>query len=97
MEFQKIVEEVLQENTTHNVFKKPSHGSGVLSGLVTDTGKFHSSHDHSHDGSWHGRSSDEDCTTSKPAQNKMGKHTRGNSLRAGRTGKGKGTKFSKKR
>lgn len=99
MKFQKIVEQVLNEqNTSERVFRKPSHGTGVLGGLVTNTGKFHSvPADHPHDGSWHGRSSDEDSTTSKQANNKMGKHTRGNSLRSGRTGKGSKSKASKKR
>lgn len=101
--FQQLVEEVIfEQNSTEQAFKKPGHGTGVLGGLVTDTGKFHdtpkghhTSQDTSH--SWEGRSSDEDITTPRRANNKMGRHTRGNSLRAGKTGKGSKSRTSRKR
>jgi hypothetical protein len=39
MNFEKLVENLLEENTTHSAYKKQG-GSGLVSGLVTDTGKF---------------------------------------------------------
>ena len=66
MEFLNIVEQVLQEENTNKSAFRTSHGIGILGGLVTDTGVFHSkSFNHPHDGSWHGRCSKEDTAIFK--------------------------------
>ena len=108
MNFWKLTEQILNEsNTTENSFKKSS-GNGVLGGLVTDTGNFNKGHApalkhgvHVGQGShvdYNGRNSYDDTTTPRPAQNKMGRHTRGNSLKSGRSGKaGKSRKTGKKK
>jgi hypothetical protein len=94
MNFIELLEQTISENTTERAFRSHhSSGSNILGGLVTDTGHFHSNHHH--DGSWKGRSSEEDCTSCKPAQNKMGRHTRGNSLRSGKSAKGSKSKINK--
>jgi len=109
MEFQELVELVIQENTTETSLKGKSSGHTVLGGLVTNTGKFNtiSHHSNQHGDHWgHNRASHvnyshhephDDMSQHKPHQNKMGKHTRGNSLKSSRTSKGYKSKFSKKR
>lgn len=110
MEFQQLVEFVIQENTTETSLKGKSPGHGILGGLVTDVGKFNHASHHSTDrpgDHWgHNRASHvnygdheahDDASHSRPHQNKMGKHTRGNSLKSPRTSKGYKSKTSKKR
>lgn len=74
-----------------NEIKSKQKTNGLLGSIVTDTGAYHSSHgnlnNHPH---YHSDDckpcAEDDCTTSKQAQNKMGKHTRGNCMRSGKTG-----------
>jgi hypothetical protein len=102
-QFVNLVEQVLQEqNTTENALRKSS-GTSVLGGLHTNTGQHHPSNlkaapsHHDNSGTWHDRSPDEDMTQPRRANNKMARHTRGNSLRSRRTGRSSRDSKSRKK